>query len=312
MNIWNTIASQLQTQNHLILLVVVSHKGSSPGRQGFKMIVTQNGELFGSIGGGRTEFQLANQAKDMLKNGNLDSFFVNQVHRNKDKDSSGMICTGEQLVLFFPIHQSDLDIINQINLLKTAYSLTPNGIKLVDTLRPSNQYTFNKTDENNWSFIENLNSKPKAYIFGGGHVGLATSKLLADLDFNVTVFECRNNINTFDDNNFAHTKSIIDYNHVKGLITESEQSYVILVTHGYITDELILKQLLHQPFKYIGMMGSKAKIKQTFRSIVSNGFSRSDLETIHSPIGLPIKSQTPTEIAVSICAEIVKVKNAEK
>jgi len=310
MKIWKSIETTLTHQNKIILLVVVSHKGSSPGRQEFKMIVTQNGDLIGSIGGGRTEFELVNKAKDLMKNNSKGPFFVNQVHRNKNKDSSGMICTGEQLVLFYPLNQSHLETVKEINIKnKSAFQLTQHKLKLSDS--KTDNFTFNQKSETKWGYTENINKKPTVYVFWGGHVGLATSKLLVDLNFNVTVFECRSNINTFEENTSVQKRSIIDYKNVLPHIEEGQNNYVVLVTHGYITDKLILKQLINKSFKYIGMLGSKAKVKQTFKSIVADGFSKADLNSIYSPIGLPIKSQTPTEIAVSICAEIIKVKNRD-
>lgn len=310
MTIWNTIESQLKENNKLVLLVVVSHKGSSPGRQGFKMIVTENGQLIGSIGGGKTEFELANQAKELLKEDSFKPFLVNQVHRNKDKDSSGMICTGEQLVLFYPFKSNQLKTVQQIITQNNgSFKLTQSDITLTDAALTTSNYNFKQSSESEWVYAENINKKPNVYVFGGGHVGLATSKLLVELGFNVHVFECRNGINTFENNSYVQSKSIIDYTDVLPYIQEGENNYVVLVTHGYITDKLILKQLLNKPFKYVGMLGSEAKVKQTFNSIIEDGFSKEDLKPVFSPIGIPIKSQTPTEIAVSICAEIIKVKN---
>ena len=81
------------------------------------------------------------------------------------------------------------------------------------------------------------------------------------------------------------------------------------MSFGYRTDKVVLQQLLHHQFKYLGMMGSKEKVKQLFKELLEEGIDKTLLVKVHSPIGVPIKSKTPEEIAVSILAEIIGVKN---
>ncbi len=309
MKFWKHLLSKLKKKQKVMLLVVVSHKGSSPGRQGFKMCVSEDNELFGSIGGGKTEFQLVEKSKKMLSENNFIPQLINQVHRNKDKDASGMICTGEQLVLLFPLNNKQLEIILEItNSENGSMHISEKGIEIhANTLTPY-KYHF-KNDMNDWLYQENLFKKPKIFVFGGGHVALATTKLLNALDFNITLFECRKGINTFEENTFVHHKQIIDYHQIKNILLDQTNGYVLIATHGYITDIVILKQLLSSKFKYIGMLGSRAKIKQTFNQLIKEGFSNLQLDKVDAPIGLPINSQTPTEIAVSIAAKLIAVKN---
>ena len=97
-----------------MLLFVASHKGSSPGKQGFKMMVADDGFLFGSIGGGLTEFNMVEKAKDLLQKNAAKPLLIKQVHRTNETNSSGMICAGEQLVVLYPMNPSfitTLDII---------------------------------------------------------------------------------------------------------------------------------------------------------------------------------------------------------
>ena len=98
-----------------MLLFVASHKGSSPGKQGFKMMVSEDGFLFGSVGGGRTEFTLVEMAKElMLKDSLIEPYLLNQVHRPDEKDSSGMICAGEQLVVLYPLKADNIPMIKNV------------------------------------------------------------------------------------------------------------------------------------------------------------------------------------------------------
>ena len=81
------------------------------------------------------------------------------------------------------------------------------------------------------------------------------------------------------------------------------------MTFGYRTDEVALRALLGKDFKYLGVLGSKVKIVKMFKKLIAEGIAKEVLDQIHAPIGLQIKSQTTEEIAVSIAAEIIEVKN---
>jgi xanthine dehydrogenase accessory factor len=83
------------------------------------------------------------------------------------------------------------------------------------------------------------------------------------------------------------------------------------MTLGYKSDKTVMKALLDLEFKYFGVLGSKAKMKAVMRELIDEGHPKQRLDRIHTPIGLPINSHTPEEIAVSIVAEIIAVKNAK-
>jgi len=85
----------------------------------------------------------------------------------------------------------------------------------------------------------------------------------------------------------------------------------VIVTHGHQHDELVLGWAVDTPAKYIGMIGSKTKVKTIFSHLLAKGVSKEKLDSVHSPIGLEIEAQTPEEIAVSILAEIVKVRRSD-
>lgn len=309
MKIWNQILKKIQEENRVILLLVVSHKGSSPGKQGFKMMVSEDGHIYGSIGGGRTEFELVEEARRLFFSDDIKTFFQNQIHREDDGESSGMICSGEQLVLFYPLNSEHINIIKEIIDNKSGIlSIEENSFKLEDQENLESDFHFQQTEQN-WIYKEKIDRKSKLYIIGGGHVGLATSKLFSMLDFHITVFESRTGINTFQENNYAHEKFIIDYKYISDLIPEDEKAYILILTHGYNTDRDILGKLIEKNYRYIGMLGSKSKVKQTFKTLEKQGVSAQLLAKVDAPIGFPIGSKTPEEIAVSIAAKLISLKN---
>ena len=82
------------------------------------------------------------------------------------------------------------------------------------------------------------------------------------------------------------------------------------MTRGHQHDELVLEWAVGTPAKYIGMIGSKTKVKTIFSHLLAKGVSQETLDSVHSPIGLGIGAQTPEEIAVSILAEIIKIRRS--
>jgi xanthine dehydrogenase accessory factor len=89
-------------------------------------------------------------------------------------------------------------------------------------------------------------------------------------------------------------------------------TYIVIMTHGHGNDKLALKSLIDTQHKYIGMIGSKRKIKQTFSELESEGVAIDKLDKVYTPIGLGINAETPAEIAVSILGELVQVRRSGK
>ncbi|HEY0048870.1 MAG TPA: XdhC family protein, partial [Pyrinomonadaceae bacterium] len=85
--------------------------------------------------------------------------------------------------------------------------------------------------------------------------------------------------------------------------------YVVVMTLGYKSDAAVIRRLFDKDFKYFGVLGSGAKMKILLKNLRREGFSAEKLNQIHTPVGLPINSRTPEEIAVSIAAEIIAIKN---
>jgi xanthine dehydrogenase accessory factor len=132
------------------------------------------------------------------------------------------------------------------------------------------------------------------------------------MDFYIHLFEDREELNTVEANHYAHEKTIVkDYSELGTLIPSGENNYVVVMTFGYRTDDIAVRALMNKGFKYFGLLGSKKKIGRMFDDYKKEGIDEAALNKIHSPIGIQIKSQTPEEIAVSIAAEIIKVKNMQ-
>jgi xanthine dehydrogenase accessory factor len=305
MNFWKKTYQKLQDKQALILLLVVESKGSSPGRQGFKMAVTSD-EIFGSIGGGVMEYQLVEEAKKLLHQ-DFKPYLKRQIHKGKVTAGSGMICSGEQTVLFYYLNKNHLKIIQNIISSKAVLTISLNNFSLNNTIALAKQHQWQLTDDK-WQYQEQLRFQNRLYIFGAGHVGFALSKIANHLDFEIHLFDNREGLNTFEQNDMVHYKTIIDYKKSLKHIKLDEQTYIVIMTNSFVEDSIILAQFLDKKPKYLGVLGSKAKLKTMFDNFREKGISQKQLAQVHAPIGLKIHSKTPEEIAISILGEIIQVK----
>ena len=314
--IWQLIQQSLQNNIAVILLYVLESKGSSPGRQGFMMAVNANAKMSGSLGGGIMEHKFVEMAKaKMQQEGETASIHL-QVHdKSVAKNQSGMICSGEQTIFLYPVKKDELPAVSSIvSVLQenknASLILSPGGISFNNDI-PVENYLFQTRGEDDFIFIEKTGYKNKLIIIGGGHCALALSQLMSSMDFHITLFDHREALHTMEQNHFVQEKTILhDIAQLNTLISSSANTFVVVMTVGYRTDAETLKALAGKNFAYLGVLGSKSKIDKMFAQLAAEGINEAWLNTIHAPIGLPIKSQTPEEIAVSIAGEMIGVKNA--
>lgn len=319
LSIWKLIVQSLQQKITVMLLYVLESKGSSPGRQGFFMAVNTNGDMEGSIGGGIMEHKFVEMAKEKLGDDNYElraGTVRKQVHdKSAAANQSGMICSGEQTILLYPVKAEDTGTVEQIIISleqnrNGTLLLSPSGIQFKNTI-PAKNFDYVFESEENWLYKEKTGYKNKLFIIGGGHCALAFSKLMREMDFYITLYEEREGLNTVVQNEFAHEVNIVDdYTVLSNLIPSGPNQYVIIMTFGYRSDDIAIRALLNKQFNYLGVLGSKTKMEKLFTEYRKDEIKEELLQRIHTPIGLEINSQTPEEIAVSIAAEIIRVKNS--
>jgi xanthine dehydrogenase accessory factor len=318
MDIWSFIYNQLLSKQGVVLITVIDCQGSSPGRVGFKMAVSEDGGIAGSIGGGVMEFNMVELARKMVVAKNAESLLKRQIHDSEaEYDKSGMICSGEQTHAFSPLTTADLETIGHIRDSidkgdKGILTLSPKGITFTKDNDLDAQTTTSIDNPIRWEFKEQIGLKDTIYIFGAGHISVPLSQILRMLDFRIVVYDNRKELSTFTANNFAHQKGIIDYHNVSPLVPEGQNSYVAIMSFGHKFDQIILKQLLPKRLKYLGMIGSKSKVQSIYDSLREFGFTNDDFARVDSPIGISINSQTPAEIAISIAAKIIHIRNGDK
>ena len=299
LDFYSKVKALLQTDQQGILMVVIANEGSSPGRKGFKMVVTQN-QMHGTIGGGIMEHKLVEYARSLLEKTTFDPFIKHQIHnKSAPADQSGMICSGRQTIAFYDMNAESLNWIDLIlNSQNGKISYSENGIHL--------NAVSNTTE---WEFIEPISLPNQVYIIGAGHVGLALSEVLSRLDFEIHLLDHRENLNTMEANSFVKSKQIVEFESIDQHIPETENTYVVIMSFGYRTDDIIIRRLLDKKYKFIGMLGSQEKMKTLYKNLLADGFSQEQIDQVHAPIGLDIKSETVAEIAISVAAQLIQIKN---
>lgn len=306
--IWTYLLDTLNDSGSAVLLLVVDSKGSSPGRKGFKMVLQLSGQMYGSIGGGIMEYKLIELSRQMLMTKDRLIVLRRQVHsKETGSERSGMICSGEQTIAIVPLYSDSIPLVEAFLEPGNHKALSLNSTRM-DVLESSAVFEEGFVqNEIGWSYAESLVQKEVVHIIGGGHVGMATSRLLRRLGFYVRLYDDRKELNTFEKNDFAHEKITVDYSNL-GQQKMSPQDYVVVMSFGYAGDKKIIEQLSTKKLKYIGVMGSAAKTKQVLIELEEEGVSPIFLRELNAPIGMPINSKTPEEIAVSIAAQMIAIR----
>jgi xanthine dehydrogenase accessory factor len=159
-------------------------------------------------------------------------------------------------------------------------------------------------------FIEPILTPPTLYIFGGGHISLPLARMGKLLGFKIAVIDDRAEFANADRFPEADIALAEDFSRAFSKLKIDKSSYIVIVTRNHQYDDMVLEWAVGTKAKYIGMIGSKTKTKAIFSHLQAKGITKEQLARVHAPIGLEIKAQTPEEIAVSILAEIIKVRRS--
>ncbi|KAF0194659.1 MAG: xanthine dehydrogenase accessory factor [Bacteroidetes bacterium] len=161
-------------------------------------------------------------------------------------------------------------------------------------------------------YFEPIACQPKLYIFGGGHIGKALAGYATGLGFHPVVIDPRQGI--FDDwNLFAGELMSGDYLDMAASLDFNDNTYIVIVTHQHESDEKLLHYCALKEFAYLGMIGSKRKVGEISKRAIETGKLTAEiLSGIDMPIGIPFAAETPAEIAISIIAKMIDVKNTRK
>lgn len=159
---------------------------------------------------------------------------------------------------------------------------------------------------NETTVVEPLVKFSPLYIFGGGHVSQYLSLVAKLVDFYTVVIDDRPEFANKE--RFPHADEIMVENFESAFerLSFTGNEFVVIVTRGHQYDAFVLQEVLRHDFKYVGMIGSKRKVKIILENLKQMGFAEELIDRVHAPIGLDINAETPQEIAISIVAELIK------
>jgi xanthine dehydrogenase accessory factor len=320
---------------------LVETRGSTPQKPGATMLVFPNGDQAGTLGGGCVEADVKRQALKVLED---DQACVATFQLDHDYGwDDGLICGGRMKILIQPVLGSPITRVYYQQL----YALLPagGGTEVVafdesrSGLREPSCFLFDAAcrpmasiptadhfPETIRSNLQPLASRPHAYasqgvaylpmlarcplvIVGGGHVGKAVAELAADLDFDVWIVDDREEF--ANKTRFPRAAKWLwgDLDEVLPDLPISADTYCLIMTRGHSHDERALYHLADRGARYVGMIGSRRKVRMIFEDLLHEGISREALQRVHAPLGVSIGSKTVPEIAISIAAELVAHRN---
>ena len=160
-------------------------------------------------------------------------------------------------------------------------------------------------------FIEPVEPSPELFVFGAGHVGYFVGKMAHETGFKVHVIDDREKFASSE--RFGEGIDVI-VDEIPSWIENHvlpPTAYVVIVTRGHTHDLDTMRALAQRSLRYLGLIGSKAKVKRIFDALREEGIPADKLRAVHAPIGLDIGAITPQEIAVSILAELIAVKHGK-
>ena len=291
-----SLVNRLDSGVPCALCTVVGTRGSTPQTAGAMLLLHLTGQTEGTIGGGCVEAELRRQALGMLNSqqSGLLSFLLDHDYGWDD----GLICGGRLDVAVLSLTDGSQaapfrQAVGQIRRQDIAHI----------PLRLAHE---GKTIE----FRVNIEPTPTLLVAGAGHVGAAVAKLAVGLDFRVVVIDDRADL-LEPERLPAPIETVAgDIQNALGQWPIDINTYVVVVTRGHSHDEQALHAVIDSPAKYIGMIGSRRKIRLIFEDLENLGVPPSKLEQVHTPIGLKIGAVTVPEIAVSIVAELIDVRRA--
>ena len=351
-SIYHTILEKIRSGSGIVLATVVQTAGSTPQKPGSSALFGEKGLLAGTVGGGMLEGEVQHIAESVLISGISDHFYFNLDSEQGsdgaicggeawvlvDADPAAHLNCLEEMELSLSRREEGklLTVVSQKhdqgrsirrywiaasspdNLpagmdpafkevveshLKNAVSHGYTGIDL--STMPDHQVKM--------AFLDDFKAMPRLIIAGGGHIGKALAHLASLLEFEVSVVD--------DRPEFASKAHIPDADHllVKDIgealleLNPDSDTYIVIVTRGHSHDGEALRACIRSNAAFIGMIGSTNKVGILKRQFLDEGWASPDQwASVYTPIGLPIGSKTVQEIAISIAAQLVEVRNNKK
>ncbi len=351
-SIYRTILEQIRSGSKLVLATVVNTAGSTPQKPGSSALFGEKGLLAGTVGGGMLEDEVQHIAESVIISGVSDHFYFNldseegeegaicggeaevlvdadpsihaasleEMEQNLNEDAEGFLLT-----VVSQKHDQGRSI-RRYWIKGTRKEALPAGMdqafkEVVEShLKQAELYGFTGIDMHSlpahqvkMAFLEHIKPRPHLVIAGGGHIGKALAHLGALLDFEVSVVDDRPEFASREHIPDADQLVVKEIGEALHELEPGADTYIVIVTRGHSHDGEALRACIGSGAAFIGMIGSRHKVGIMKKQFLDEGWATPEQwSAIHTPIGLPIGSKTVQEIAISIAAQLVEVRNRRK
>ena len=315
-----TMKAHLEQGEDLVLVTVIASSGATPRGAGARMLISSQGRICGTIGGGAVEYRSEKIAQTVLES--KSSYGHDFTLTKDDVQNLGMICGGACNVFFhyIPAHDpatitlaaeaevrfaegSDLWLISDIAAGGTLSLTDKSNTALSEHLT---RHPHRLQEEGKDLYIEQINTSGRVYIFGGGHVAQELVPVLHHVGFRCVVMDDREAFANKDLFPGAEEVILGDFRKISDYCTIGGEDYVCVMTRGHAYDTVVQAQVLKCRPTYCGVIGSKFKAAGVRKTLQEEyGLVEEELDLVTTPIGLNIKGETPAEIAISIAAQMI-------
>ena len=308
------ILDLLARDGRVVLVTIVDSLGSAPRHTGTRALQTKTG-FEGTVGGGILEAETMALAAQAFQDGQS-----KRARFSMTPDaSSDMVCGGSLEVFCEVLGVGDF------GLFKQACACLEEGRRGLWCVEDKFKRIFLDTDDPEfgklWArcqgqaklmdqmYVEPIKARPVILLCGAGHVSLEVAKIAARCDFVLDVVDDRQEF--ANASRFPMARRCYVLPEFQDLVAKCQigsQHYVAIMTRGHKYDFEVLQQVIAIPVYYLGMIGSKQKREHIYKKLLALGVSSDQLAKVSCPIGLPIKAETPAEIAIAVMAELLAAR----
>jgi xanthine dehydrogenase accessory factor len=337
---------ELEQGKKIVLATVVNTKGSTPQKIGSKLLIRKDGSTIGTLGGGCVEGDIWFESKTMLEENTPGESRYREYTLNQElAEEEGLVCGGTMFFLLDKLEPNKSNI-EYLRTLQNSLNGKEGGKSLITLVDSTNNkimtgtkkiFDFDQTsnikndeifadpnqiedvinnrqnkcvkleDGNEW-YVEMYTTPSTLLICGGGHIANSLAPLAHKLNFNVWITDDRKEF--ANRNRFPNAERIVNdlpENALKSLPV-TENTYIIIATRGHRYDLVATQAAVSTNAKYIGLLGSMRKAILVSEDLLKNGIPEDKVKAIRSPVGLDLRGRSPDEIAVSIIAEMLMIR----
>ena len=292
-NLLEEVVARCDGGEAVALCTVVATRGSCPQSPGARMLVLGDGRTLGTLGGGCVEAEVRRRALELLqaRQSGLLEFSLDHDYGWDD----GLICGGVMDVF---VQSPDAAVVDTLRAARDSIRAGTGATLRIEYAKQGQPA----------QYVQTIEPAPTLLIAGAGHVGQALAALAPALGFRVTVIDDRPDYASADRFPAARQRIVGEIERELAAYPIDPATFVVIVTRGHQRDGQALRAVIDSPARYLGLIGSKRKIKAIYDDLAQQGVPIEKLLRVHAPIGYEIGAVTVPEIAVSIAAELVAAR----